>query len=91
MNEIILQSILYLAVGLVVSIITVFVLKVKIFGRYWLAFIVAYVGSLIGGLLDMLMRNNVYQFLSNVHGVNIFSAVFTSIIIIAILSKLSAK
>lgn len=89
MNEIIIQASIYLAIALIVSIITVFIFKTKIIGKYWIGFVVAYLGSLIGGIVNFLFKNNIFKIFSDFYGVNIFSSVFFAVIFILILRKIS--
>ncbi|MBN2652729.1 MAG: hypothetical protein JXR63_10115 [Spirochaetales bacterium] len=91
MNEIVIQASIYLGIALIVSMLTIFIFKVRIVGRYWVGFVVAYVGSLIGGIVNFLFKNNIFKFFSDFYGVNIFASLFFAVAFILILRRISKE
>lgn len=80
----------YLTIGMACAIYFAFILRKPMLGRFWGALIVGLIGSFLGGLIDQLFPEIIAQ-LSDFNSVNIFSAVITSLLLIWILSKVSAS
>jgi uncharacterized membrane protein YeaQ/YmgE (transglycosylase-associated protein family) len=80
----------YLTVGMACAVYFAFILRKPMLGRFWGALIVGLIGSFLGGLIDQLFPEIIAQ-LSDFNSVNIFSAVITSLLLIWILSKVSAS
>ena len=69
---------LYVGIGLLSTIFVYFILKRSVLGRFWAAFIMGVVGSVLGGfLLDDLFRK-----LTEVYNINVLSSLFLSCVLI---------
>ena len=79
----------YVAIGFACAIFFALILRKPILGKFWGALIVGIIGSFLGGLIDQVFANVIAR-LSDVNSVNIFAAVFTAVILLFILSKVSA-
>ena len=80
----------YLTIGMACAVYFAFILRKPMLGRFWGALIVGLIGSFLGGLIDQLFPEIIAQ-LSDFKSVNIFAAVITSLLLIWILSKVSAS
>ena len=80
----------YLTIGMASAVYFPFILRKPMLGRFWGALIVGLIGSFLGGLIDQLFPEIIAQ-LSDFNSVNIFAAVITSLLLIWILSKVSAS
>ncbi len=80
----------YLTIGMACAVYFAFILRKPMLGRFWGALIVGLIGSFLGGLIDQLFPEIIAQ-LSDFNSVNIFAAVITSLLLIWILSKVSAS
>jgi uncharacterized membrane protein YeaQ/YmgE (transglycosylase-associated protein family) len=69
---------LYVLIGFLSAIFVYFILKKPVLGKFWAAFVLGIIGSVLGGfLLDGLFRK-----LTDVYNINILSSVFLSCIVI---------
>jgi uncharacterized membrane protein YeaQ/YmgE (transglycosylase-associated protein family) len=69
---------LYLGIGFASTIFVYYVLKKRVLGKFWAAFVMGILGSVLGGyLLDGLFRR-----LTDVANVNVLSSLFLSCLLI---------
>jgi uncharacterized membrane protein YeaQ/YmgE (transglycosylase-associated protein family) len=69
---------LYVGIGFLSAIFVYFILKKPILGKFWAAFILGIIGSVLGGLL----LDDIFRKLTDVFNINILSAVFFSCVLI---------
>ncbi|MBN1647544.1 MAG: hypothetical protein JW874_05885 [Spirochaetales bacterium] len=82
---------IYIFIGILVAFVAVFLFRKKIIGNFWGALIVAIMGSFLGGLLEIFLKD-VIAFLTNLNGaVNVFPPLITATVLIMILSRVSDK
>ena len=77
----------YITIGLAVAVFCRFVARWSIVGEFWGALIVGLLGAVIGGLVDQWLEP-ILRNLSNFNSVNVFAAVFGSVLLIWIVSKI---
>lgn len=84
-------GLIYLIVGFAVALVSYFLFKKMVLGKFLGALIVALIGSYLGGVLEFVLNDIIY-FLSNLNdSVNIFPPLITSIILMWIFTKVSDK
>lgn len=84
-------GLIYLIVGFAVALVSYFLFKKMVLGKFLGALIVALIGSYLGGVLEFVLKDIIY-FLSNLNdSVNIFPPLITSIILMWIFTKVSEK
>lgn len=84
-------GLIYLIVGFAVALVSYFLFKRMVLGKFLGALIVALIGSYLGGVLEFVLKDIIY-FLSNLNdSVNIFPPLITSIILMWIFTKVSDK
>lgn len=81
----------YIAIGAVIALIYVYVLRRRFSGRFWAATLVAVAGAFLGGLVDFLFAD-VIEELSALNGVlNVFPPIITAAILLSIFAHLSER
>ncbi len=84
-------GLIYLIVGFAVALVSYFLFKKMVLGKFLGALVVALIGSYLGGVLEFVLKDIIY-FLSNLNdSVNIFPPLITSIILMWIFTKVSDK
>jgi uncharacterized membrane protein YeaQ/YmgE (transglycosylase-associated protein family) len=73
---------LYVFIGFLSAIFVYFILKKPVLGKFWAAFILGIIGSVLGGFL----LDNVFRRLTDIYNINVLSSVFLSCVIILIYS-----
>lgn len=70
----------YLIIAFSVAMLIVFLFRVKVLGRFWMALVIAVAGSVLGGVLNELLFD-VIEVLANLNGgkFNIFPPLIVSI------------
>ena len=69
---------LYIVIGFISTIFVYFILKKNVLGRFWAAFIMGIIGSVLGGFL----LDDIFRRLTEVYNINILSALFLSCLLI---------
>jgi uncharacterized membrane protein YeaQ/YmgE (transglycosylase-associated protein family) len=69
---------LYVGIGLISTIFVYFILKRSVLGRFWAAFIMGIIGSVLGGFL----LDDIFRKLTEVYNINILSSLFLSCVLI---------
>ena len=69
---------LYIGIGFISTIFVYFILKKNVLGRFWAAFIMGIIGSVLGGFL----LDDIFRKLTAVYNINILSALFLSCLLI---------
>ncbi len=69
---------LYVGIGLISTIFVYFILKRSVLGRFWAAFILGIIGSVLGGFL----LDDIFRKLTEVYNINILSSLFFSCVLI---------
>ena len=69
---------LYVGIGLISIIFVYFILKRSVLGRFWAAFILGIIGSVLGGFL----LDDIFRKLTEVYSINILSSLFLSCVLI---------
>ena len=69
---------LYIGIGLISTIFVYFILKRSVLGRFWAAFIMGIIGSVLGGFL----LDDIFRKLTEVYSINILSSLFLSCVLI---------
>jgi uncharacterized membrane protein YeaQ/YmgE (transglycosylase-associated protein family) len=69
---------LYIGIGLISTIFVYFILKRSVLGRFWAAFIMGIIGSVLGGFL----LDDIFRKLTEVYSINILSSLFMSCVLI---------
>ncbi len=69
---------LYIGIGFISTIFVYFILKKNVLGRFWAAFIMGIIGSVLGGFL----LDDIFRKLTEVYNINILSALFLSCLLI---------
>jgi len=81
----------YFIIGFAVALISYFLFKKMVLGKFIGALIIALIGSYLGGVLGYVFKD-VIDFLSNINNsVNIFPPLITSIVLLWIFTKVSEK
>ena len=73
---------LYVGIGLLSAIFIYFILKKPVLGKFWVAFILGIIGSVLGGFL----LDDIFRRLTDVYNINILASVFFSCVIILLYS-----
>lgn len=73
---------LYVGVGFVSALYVYFVLRKKVLGRFWAAFLLGVIGAVMGSFL----LDDIFRKLSDVFNVNILSSLFFSCVLIWVYS-----
>lgn len=82
-------GLIYIGIGLACAVYFAFVLKRPILGRLWGAIIVGVIGSFLGGIADQLFAPLIAK-LADFQSVNLIAAFLGAMLLIWILSKVSA-
>jgi len=69
---------LYVFIGFLSAIFVYFILKKPVLGKFWAAFILGIIGSVLGGFL----LDDVFRKLTDVYNINVLSSVFLSCLLI---------
>lgn len=69
---------LYVLIGFLSAIFIYFILKRSVLGRFWAAFIMGIIGSVLGGFL----LDNIFRKLTEVYNINVLSSLFLSCVLI---------
>lgn len=69
---------LYVVIGFLSAIFIYFILKRSVLGRFWAAFIMGIIGSVLGGFL----LDNIFRKLTEVYNINVLSSLFLSCVLI---------
>ena len=84
-------GLIYLLVGFAVAIVSYFLFKKIVLGKFLGALVVALIGSYLGGVLEFVLKD-IIDFLTNLNdSVNIFPPLITSIIFMWLYTKVSEK
>ena len=73
---------MYVFIGFLSAIFIYFILKKPVLGKFWAAFILGIIGSVLGGFL----LDDVFRKLTDVYNINVLSSVFLSCLIILLYS-----
>ncbi len=69
---------LYIIIGFLSTIFVYFILKRNVLGRFWAAFVIGIIGSVLGGfILDEIFRR-----LTSVYNINVLASLFFSCVLI---------
>ena len=80
----------YLTIGFAAAIFIFYILKRNVPGKFIGALVVGFIGSFLGGFVYQSF-SDIFNSLADFNDVNIYAAVFTSILLIWFLSKLSSS
>ena len=69
---------LYIGIGFISTVFVYFILKKSVLGRFWAAFIMGIIGSVLGGFL----LDDIFRKLTEVYHINILSSLFLSCLLI---------
>jgi uncharacterized membrane protein YeaQ/YmgE (transglycosylase-associated protein family) len=69
---------LYVGIGFLSAIFIYFILKKPVLGKFWAAFILGIIGSVLGGFL----LDDIFRKLTDVYNINILASVFLSSLLI---------
>ena len=69
---------LYIGIGFISTVFIYFILKKSVLGRFWAAFIMGIIGSVLGGFL----LDDIFRKLTEVYNINILSSLFLSCLLI---------
>ncbi|KPJ87013.1 MAG: hypothetical protein AMS17_09900 [Spirochaetes bacterium DG_61] len=69
---------LYVLLGLLSTIFVYFILRRSVLGKFWAAFIIGIIGSVLGGFL----LDDVFKKLTEVYNINVLASVFFSCVFI---------
>jgi uncharacterized membrane protein YeaQ/YmgE (transglycosylase-associated protein family) len=69
---------LYVGIGFLSAIFVYFILKKPVLGKFWAAFILGIIGSVLGGFL----LDDIFRKLTDVYNINILASVFLSCVFI---------
>ena len=69
---------LYVFVGFLSAVFVYFILKRRVLGRFWAAFVLGIIGSVLGGFL----LDDIFRRLTDVYNINILAALFLSSLLI---------
>ena len=73
---------LYVLVGFLSAVFVYFILRRRVLGRFWLAFIMGIIGSVLGGVL----LDDIFRKLTDIYNINMLAALFLSCILILLYS-----
>ena len=76
---------LYVGIGLISTIFVYFILKRSVLGKFWAAFILGIIGSVLGGFL----LDDIFRKLTEVYNINILSSLFLSCVLIWLYSAVA--
>jgi len=68
----------YVGIGFVSTIFVYFILKKNVLGKFWAAFIIGIIGSVMGGFL----LDDIFRKLSDVYNINVLASLFLSCVLI---------
>ena len=80
----------YLTIGFASAVYIYLILKRRVIGNFWGALVIGFIGSFLGGVVYQAFLD-FFQRLSDFNDVNIFAALFASLLLIWIFSKLSSS
>ena len=84
-------GLIYLILGFAVALVSYFLFKKKVPGKFPGALVVALIGSYLGGVLEFVLKD-IIDFLTNLNdSVNIFPPLITSIILMWLYTKVSER
>ncbi len=69
---------LYIVLGFLSTVFVYFILKRSVLGRFWAAFVMGIIGSVLGGFL----LDDIFRKLTQVFNINVLSSVFFSCVLI---------
>ncbi len=69
---------LYVGIGFISAVFVYFILKKSVLGRFWFAFIMGIIGSVLGGFL----LDDIFRKLTDVYNINVLSSLFMSCVLI---------
>jgi uncharacterized membrane protein YeaQ/YmgE (transglycosylase-associated protein family) len=81
----------YTTIGMAAALYFFFILKKQLLGRLVGAIIVGLVGSFLSYAVNLLFGDNIIKILSNFNGVNVFTALATSLLLLWVFSKVSSQ
>ena len=81
----------YTTIGMAAALYYHFILKKQLLGKFLGALIVGLVGSFLSFVVNLLFGDNIIKFLSNLNGVNVFTALATSFFLLWVFSKVSSQ
>ena len=73
---------LYVLVGFFSAVLVYFILRRRVLGRFWLAFVMGIIGSVLGGVL----LDDIFRKLTDIYNINVLAALFLSCILILLYS-----
>ena len=73
---------LYVLVGFFSAVFVYFILRRRVLGRFWLAFVMGIIGSVLGGVL----LDDIFRKLTDIYNINVLAALFLSCILILLYS-----
>ncbi len=73
---------LYVGIGFIAAIFVYFILKKNVLGKFWAAFVMGIIGSVLGGYL----LDDIFRELTDVFNINVLSSFFFSCVMILLLS-----
>jgi len=73
---------LYIVLGFLSTVFVYFILKRSVLGRFWAAFVMGVIGSVLGGFL----LDDIFRRLTQVFNINVLASVFFSCVLIWIYS-----
>ena len=73
---------LYVVIGFLSAVFVYFILRRRVLGRFWLAFIMGIIGSVLGGFL----LDDIFRKLTDIYNINVLAALFFSCILILLYS-----
>ena len=73
---------LYVGIGFLSAVFVYFILRRRVLGRFWLAFIMGIIGSVLGGFL----LDDIFEKLTDIYNINVLAALFFSCIFILLYS-----
>ena len=73
---------LYVLVGFFGAVFVYFILRRRVLGRFWLAFVMGIIGSVLGGVL----LDDIFRKLTDIYNINVLAALFLSCILILLYS-----
>jgi uncharacterized membrane protein YeaQ/YmgE (transglycosylase-associated protein family) len=79
----------YVLIGFAVALITYFVMRKQVVGRFWGALIVGLVGSFLGGLVDYLFADIIHTLANLNNSVNVFPPILTALFVLLVFAKAS--
>lgn len=80
----------YCTIGFASAFFVYFVLRKTTLGNFWGALAVGFVGSFLGGILNYVF-GDVIERLSDFNSVNVFAALFVSLVLVWLLHRVSSR